>query len=46
MIKLKELIDMTIANPGLYKQEKPWKKQTIKHLKIDKHTLKKKCNYN
>ena len=26
MIKLKELIDMTIANPGLYKQEKPWKK--------------------
>ena len=24
MIKLKELIDMTVANPGLYKQEKRW----------------------
>ena len=26
MIKLMELIDMTIANPTLYKQEKHWKK--------------------
>ena len=24
MIKLKELIDMTIDNPGLYKREKRW----------------------
>ena len=26
MIKLMELIDQTIANRDLYKQEKPWKK--------------------
>ena len=26
MIKLMELIDQTIANPTLYKQEKHWKK--------------------
>ena len=26
MIKLMELIDQTIANPKLYKQEKPWKR--------------------
>ena len=26
MIKLMELIDQTISNRGLYKQEKPWEK--------------------